>query len=220
MTITDSGAQQQQQQQRTEPLKAAFENVPSGHDGAAAFALDVRFSEALGETANAPAADSFAVQGAKVTDVRKVEPGLWRVRVAPKSWKDMTVTLAGGRGCGEAGAVCTADGRSLTNTSSVTVGGPVRIRVAGARAKEGEGRIARLRGDAEPRGSAWTSRWTTRPRTTRRRRGRDYTAVSGTLTFAAGETAKTVSVPVLDDAHDEGQGDDAASALEPRRARS
>ena len=29
--------------------------------------------------------------------------------------------------------------------------------------------------------------------------GDDYTATSGTLTFAAGETTKTVSVPVLDD---------------------
>ena len=34
--------------------------------------------------------------------------------------------------------------------------------------------------------------------------GEDYTAASGTLTFAAGETSKTVSVPVLDDALDEG----------------
>ncbi len=34
--------------------------------------------------------------------------------------------------------------------------------------------------------------------------GEDYTAASGTLTFAAGETTKTVSVPVLDDSHDEG----------------
>ena len=32
----------------------------------------------------------------------------------------------------------------------------------------------------------------------------DYTATSGTLTFVAGETTKTVSVPVLDDSHDEG----------------
>ncbi len=34
--------------------------------------------------------------------------------------------------------------------------------------------------------------------------GEDYTATSGTLTFAAGESAKTVAVAVLDDAHDEG----------------
>ena len=34
--------------------------------------------------------------------------------------------------------------------------------------------------------------------------GVDYTAASGSLTFAAGETTKTVSVPVLHDAHDEG----------------
>ena len=35
--------------------------------------------------------------------------------------------------------------------------------------------------------------------------GADYTAVSGALTFAAGERTKTVSVAVLDDAHDEGR---------------
>ena len=35
--------------------------------------------------------------------------------------------------------------------------------------------------------------------------GEDYSSASGTLTFAAGETAKTVSVPVLDDVIDEGQ---------------
>ena len=34
--------------------------------------------------------------------------------------------------------------------------------------------------------------------------GVDYTAASGTLTFAAGETTKTVSVSVLNNAHDEG----------------
>ena len=34
--------------------------------------------------------------------------------------------------------------------------------------------------------------------------GSDYTATSGTLSFAAGETAKTISVPVLADAQDDG----------------
>ena len=35
--------------------------------------------------------------------------------------------------------------------------------------------------------------------------GQDYTAADGTLTFASGETQKTVSVAVLDDTHDEGE---------------
>ena len=35
--------------------------------------------------------------------------------------------------------------------------------------------------------------------------GEDYTAAAGTLTFAPGETSKTVAVPVLDDAIDEGE---------------
>jgi len=35
--------------------------------------------------------------------------------------------------------------------------------------------------------------------------GADYTATAGRLTFAPGETQKTVSVSVLDDAHDEGE---------------
>ena len=199
VTITDSG-----QQQRTEPLTAAFERAPTAHDGAESFWFNVRFSEALGETANAPAVGSFAVQGGKVKRVRKLEAGLWRVRIAPKSWRDMTVTLAGGRGCGEAGAVCTADGRSLTNTSTATIGGPVRIRVAGARAKEGKdasldfavtlNRAAshEVSVDFETADDTATA-------------GADYTAVSGTLVFAAGETGKTVSVPVLDDAIDEGK---------------
>ena len=34
--------------------------------------------------------------------------------------------------------------------------------------------------------------------------GSDYRATSGTLTFSAGETAKTISVPVLRDSHNEG----------------
>ena len=37
------------------------------------------------------------------------------------------------------------------------------------------------------------------------RAGKDYAAASGTLTFAAGESSKTVEVALLDDAHDEGE---------------
>ena len=209
VTVTRAAApaaarQQVAQQQSTAPLTAAFEGAPDEHDGAAAFALDVRFSEALGETASAPAAAAFAVEGGRVKDVRKVESGLWRVRIAPKSWKDMTVTLAGGRACGAAGAVCTADGRALSNTSSASVGGPVRIRVADARAREGKDAsldfaVTLNRAAARDVSVDYATEDGTAAA------GADYTATSGTLTFAPGETAKTVSVPLLDDSIDEGK---------------
>ena len=124
MTVTRQAAQQQQQQQqqqRTEPLTAAFENVPSEHDGTA-FTFDLTLSEAPG-AGNLPVAASFKVVPGKASV--SGSGTRYTVTVTPKqanAWKDVTVTLAGGRACGEAGAICTADGRSLTNTSSATVG--------------------------------------------------------------------------------------------------
>ena len=202
VTITDNGAQQQQQ--RTEPLTAAFERAPAAHDGTGSFWFNVRFSEALGETANAPADTSFAVQGGKVKRVRKLKAGLWRVRIAPKSWRDVTVSLSGGRDCAAKGAVCTADGRALSNSPSLEVGGPVRIRIAGGKAREGRDSsidfaVTLNRAAAH----AVSVDYATADGTAMA--GADYTAASGTLTFAPGETAKTVSVAILDDAIDEGK---------------
>ena len=48
--------------------------------------------------------------------------------------------------------------------------------------------------------------------------GEDYTGVSGTLRFAAGETSKTVSVTVLDDTHNEGSETLTLTLSSPRRA--
>ena len=185
------------------PLTAAFENVPVQHDGGAAFALDVRFSEALGG-GTPPAPASFKVRAGSVTAVERVSAGLWRVRVTPKKWKDVTVTLAGGRACTVAGAVCASGGRRLTNTLEATVGGPVRIRIEGARAREGKDEsldfaVTLNRAAAHEVSVDYATADGTATA------GADYTAVSGTLVFAAGETAKTVSVPVLDDAVDEGR---------------
>ena len=208
VTVTRQAAQQQQaqqpeqqQQQRTAPLTAAFANVPSEHDGTA-FTFDLTLSEAPG-TGNLPVAASFKVAPGKASV--SGSGTRYTVTVTPKAanaWKDVTVTLAGGRACSEAGAICTADGRALTNTSTTTVGGPVRIRVAGARAKEGKDPSLDFAVTLNRAASHEVSvDYATEDGTATA--GADYTATSGTLTFAAGETAKTVSVPVLDDAIDE-----------------
>ena len=226
VTITDDGAQPQQQEQpqpeqqeQPQPLAAqlltaAFEGAPEEHDGKAAFWLNARFSEALGTEGSTPAVSSFAVTGGRAKRVERVEAGLWRVRVKPGSWREVTVELAATSDCAADGAVCASGGRALSNTSSATIDGPVRLRIADGRAREGQDAsldfaVTLSRAAAQ----AVSVDYATKDGTATA--GADYTAATGTLTFAAGETAKTVSVAILDDTIDERQGDVQAQALEP-----
>ena len=185
------------------PLTASFENVPDEHDGKAGFTLDVRLSEPLGAGASGPTAASFDRYAGKVEEVEDLGSGVWRVKVQPGSWRDVTVGLTGGRDCSAAGAVCTADGRALENTVEASIGGPVRIRIKGGKAREGQDpgidfAVTLNRASTE----AVSVDYATADGTAKA--GEDYTAVSGTLTFAAGETEKTVHVAILDDDVDEG----------------
>ena len=185
------------------PLTAEFENVPDEHDGKAAFTLDVRFSEALGSGAAGPTAASFDREAGKVQEVEDLGDGVWRVKVQPGSWRDVSVGLTGGRDCGSAGVVCTADGRALENSIEAAVGGPVRIRIEGGKAKEREGAVIDFPVTLNRASSDTVSvDYATADGTAKA--GEDYEAVSGTLTFAAGETEKTLQVPILDDDIDEG----------------
>ena len=198
VTITDSG------RQTLDPLTARLRGAVAEHDGETPFMVELALSESLDSGSRWPSAASFKVKGGSVASVRRFRPYLYQVHVQPKSWRDVTVTLAGGRACSEEGAICTADGRSVSNTSTMTVGGPVRIRVEGARAKEGKDAsldfaVTLNRAAAHEVSVDYATEDDTATA------GSDYTATSGTLTFAAGETAKTVSVPVLDDAVDEGK---------------
>ena len=198
VTITDSGLQQP-----AAPLTAAFANVPSEHDGTA-FTFDLTLSEAPG-AGNLPVAASFKVAPGKASVSGSGTS--YTVTVTPKAanaWKDVTVTLLQPADCTVAGAICTADGRALSNSASATVGGPVRIRIEGARAKEGKDESLDFAVTLNRAASHEVSvDYATEDGTAAA--GADYTATSGTLTFAAGEMAKTVSVPVLDDAIDEGK---------------
>ena len=191
-------------------LTASFEGAPSDHDGIEAFAFDLRFSAAL-DGGRPPTRASFDVAYGSVQDLERVEAGLWRVRIRPAWWRDVTVTLPGGRGCAARGAVCAAGGRALSNGPSVTVGGPAQILTKRSWAREEAG--ARVRflvrlSRAVPRAvtvdyatadgrAAWK-------RTEPAAAGADYAAASGRLTFAPGERFKFVDVAVLDDAVDEG----------------
>ena len=97
VTITDSG------RQTPDPLTARLRGAVTEHDGETAFMVELVLSESLESGSRWPSAASFAVKGGSVESVRRFRPYLYRVHVQPKSWKDVTVTLAGGRACDEAG---------------------------------------------------------------------------------------------------------------------
>ena len=56
----------------------------------------------------------------------------WEITVAPDGRDDVAVTLPGERACGAVGAVCTADGRRLSNSPSATVPGPLPVPLTAA----------------------------------------------------------------------------------------
>ena len=191
----------------TAGLTAAFVGMPAAHRGEGGFRFRVSFSEDIGISFRSLREDAFTVTGGRVTGGKRVDGrrDLFEMTVRPTSVRDVTITLLAGRACAVSGAICTKgeNRRKLTNAPSTTVRGPVSVSVADARAEEGTdetldfvvslGRAASATvavAYATADGSATA--------------GSDYTAHKGQLSFAPGETAKTVRVPVLDDAHDEG----------------
>ena len=190
-----------------EPLTASFEDVPAEHDGERAFTLRIAFSERLSwMNGRRLREDVVAVAGGRATSASRVNRrrDLWQLTVEPDSLAAVTVTLAAGAACGTPAAVCTKDGRALSTTIATTVRGPVAVSVADARAEEGTDETLDFAVTLSRAASATVAvAYATADGTATA--GADYTRTSGTLTFAPGETATTVRVPVLDDAHDEGE---------------
>ena len=140
----------------------------------------------------------------KVRRLNRPHSDRWEVTVAPGGKEDLTVSVGPFASCSETGAVCAAGGEVLSNAVSKTIQGPPGLSVADARVYEADGAtvdFAVTLGRAS--GATVTVDYATDDGTASA--GSDYEAASGTLTFAPGETAKTVPVAVLNDAHDEGE---------------
>ena len=107
------------------PPTVVFKEVPARHDGTTAFSVEIHFSEAVAVDAAGLEAGLVTVSGGTLSSVTAgAAPQKWAVSVQPTGAADVQVTIAGGVPCGQAGAVCTADGRALYNRASVSVAGP------------------------------------------------------------------------------------------------
>ena len=184
------------------PLTASFGNLPASHDGSGAFTFRVEFSEDVGIGYATLRDDAFAVDEGDVTGARRVDGrnDLWEITVEPDGREAVTITLPGDRACGTTGAVCTRgeDPRPLSNSPSATVAGPTAavtptVGIAGGSGTEGDGDIAFAVTLDRAGADTVTVDYATSDGTAD---GDDYTATSGTLTFDAGTTSKTITVTI------------------------
>ena len=188
-------------------LTASFHGVPDEHDGERAFSFGLTFSEEVKLSFKALKGPALVVANGRVTKAKRVVKGenrRWTITVQPDSFEDVRVTLPATSECAAPGAVCTHTGRKLSNTVRARILGPALLSVADAEAREGIDPAVEFAVTLSRAASGVvTVDYATADGTAVA--GEDYTATSGTLTFAAGEREKTVAVPVLDDGHDEGR---------------
>ena len=192
--------------ERAAPLTAKFKNGPAEHDGASAFTLRVVFSEALPKGSKSQLRRALSVTGGSKSTILRVNGRLdrWMVNVTPSGTGEVTVSLHSAGACGEAQAICTGDGRALSKSVSVRIPGPPGLSVADAEVQEGSGATLEFAVTLShaASGTVMVDYATSDGTATA---GSDYTTKRGTLSFDPGETEKTISVTVLDDAHDEGR---------------
>ena len=114
------------------PLTASIHNAPQSHDGSNAFIFELRFSEApvtgaSGFSYTTLQQHALTVTGGTLPNVRRLQPGKnlrWEITVQPSSNADVSIVLPITTDCATQGAICTADGRPLSDQVEVTVPGP------------------------------------------------------------------------------------------------
>ena len=110
-----------------EPLTASLSGAPASHDGETAFTFELRFSEEFPISYRKLRDHAFAVSGGTVQKAERVTKGSnlrWRITVRPDGGGQVAITLPETTGCEGEAAICTGDGRMLSNRTALTVSGP------------------------------------------------------------------------------------------------
>ena len=111
------------------PLTATIHDAPESHDGQEDFTFELRFSEEIKEDFSYETLKdhAFTVTGGTVAGARRLVSGSnigWEISVSPESNGDVTVKLPATEDCGAQGAICTGDGRMLSEGLEFTVSRP------------------------------------------------------------------------------------------------
>ena len=119
--------QPEESEEQAEPLTASAHGVPASHDGSAAFTFELRFSEEIPLSYKTLRDHAFTATGGEVVKARRLEAGKnvrWEITVRPDGNGTVTIVLPVTTDCTDDGAICTANGRMLSNELTFTVPGP------------------------------------------------------------------------------------------------
>ena len=108
-------------------LTASFANMPADHNGST-FTFQLNFSENV-EAGYARIRDhALTVTGGSIDSASRITQGSnqgWNVEVDPTGNGSVSITLPETTDCNATGAICTEDGRPLSNRLQMTVTGPL-----------------------------------------------------------------------------------------------
>ena len=102
-------------------------SAPATHDGSSEFTFEIEFSEEFGLSYRTLKFHAFNVTGGSVERSQRTDKPSnipWRITVKPLGTGDVTIELPATTDCDVDGAICTGDGRKLSNSLSFTVSGP------------------------------------------------------------------------------------------------
>ena len=103
---------------------------PESHDGESAFTFELRFSEEFSLGYKTLRDHAFTVDAGSVVGARRMDsdtPNIhWEITVRPDRDGEVVITLPVTADCADDGAICTEDGRMLSNELALTVSGAGR----------------------------------------------------------------------------------------------
>ena len=109
------------------PLTVSLENNPATHNGTGVFTFEIRFSEEFPLSFRTLKFHALQVTGGTVKKALRVDNSSdihWRITVRPDTDGNVTIVLPVTSDCDDQGAICTRDGRKLSNGLEFTVVGP------------------------------------------------------------------------------------------------
>ena len=112
-----------------EPLTTSTHGVPGSHDGENVFTFELRFSEELKSSFSFRTLrdHAFTVTGGEITQARRLDDSgnlRWTIHAQPDGNGSVTLVLPATTDCEAEHAICTDDGRALSNQVELTVSGP------------------------------------------------------------------------------------------------